>query len=88
VWSEQLHGGQRDCTSGQLFEDNRERPRASRCLDAHVRRMLGEMEHLRAVCEQRGASLTKIESPRVDFREQRYEICRRGALVVSGATSC
>ena len=58
----------------------RESSGGPRGLDSPVRRMLRQMQHLRAVGEERRAALAQIQPALVELREQRDQADRRFAL--------
>src|SRR4029453_11034796 len=70
VWSEESHRGERQGANFHCDEYLRKAPRSTRRLDPVVRGTFGEMEHLRAVGEQRRASLAKVQTPRVDLHQR------------------
>ena len=54
--------------------------RGSRRFDPPVRRVLGQMQHLRAVGEERRAALAQIQPALVELRQQCDQADRRGTL--------
>ena len=77
---QQRHGGQRDRSLFEERQDGRELPRRPRGRDSSVGRVLGQMQHARAVGEQRCAALPQVEPPRVDLAETANQLRRRRAL--------
>ena len=71
VRRQQSDGGQRDRASRQEIEDHWKTPRRASCFDWPVRRVLGEVKDLRAVCEERRAAFAEVQAPRVELREAR-----------------
>ena len=76
--------GQRQRTLGQQIEDHRKAPRGPRGLDASIRRVLREVQELRAVGEERRAPLAEIQPALVHLRQQRDEPDRRVPLAAGG----
>jgi len=54
---------------GQVLQEHRKLPHRPRGLDAVVGGVLGEVEHVGAVLEQRGIAFPKIQAPLVEFCE-------------------
>jgi hypothetical protein len=83
VRREQRDRRQREIATFQHLEHNGEPAGDTGRLDATVCRVLGQMEHARAVHKERRASLTTIEPPRIDLCESRNQ-ARGGAPLVAG----
>ena len=65
--SEEAHRAQVHRALAEHLKNDRERPAGPGSLDAVIRRVLGEMEHLNAVGEERGAPFSQIQTPLVEF---------------------
>jgi hypothetical protein len=78
---EQTHSREVHESSGEHVQNHRMPARGAGGLDPSVGGVLGQMENVRAVTEERGTALTKVETTRVQFSEGRYQIGRRHALV-------
>jgi hypothetical protein len=63
------------------LEDRRELARGPGRFDPAVGGMLGQVQHLRAVDERRGASLGEIQPPRIHFRKVSHQLRNRVPLV-------
>jgi hypothetical protein len=74
---EQADRGQGEVASGQQVQDPGKPPRRPRRLDTAVGGVLGEVQHLRAVREERRAAFAEVQAPRVDLRQRRDELHRR-----------
>ena len=83
VRSQQRDRGQRDRAIGQELENDRKPSGCARRLDAVIGRVLGQVQDLRAIGEQRGTPLAEIEPARVELREQRKKIGRRPLFIAS-----
>ncbi|HEX7020559.1 MAG TPA: hypothetical protein VF159_11135 [Gemmatimonadaceae bacterium] len=80
VWTQQTDRGERHVAGREQLEHDGKPPRRASRFDAPIRRVFGEVQHLRAPGEERRAALTQIETPRVQFRERCDE--RRGRLAL------
>ena len=85
----QVRGQERDRGEGhrpvgQQIQNNWELAGCSRRLDPSIRSVLGEVQHLRAVGEERGAAFAEIQPARVKLCQQRDEPDRRVALAAGG----
>jgi hypothetical protein len=78
-------GTEMDAAICEERQYQREPSRRARSFDPVVRRMLGEMQHLRAVREHRGGPLSEVEPPRVELHERGDQMRGRAALT-SGQT--
>lgn len=81
--SEQPDSRETDVATGQPREDDRESSNRAGRLDAIVRGVLGEMERLNAVGEQRRIALAEVEAPIVEDREVGDERHGRLPLLLS-----
>jgi hypothetical protein len=69
----------------ESFQNERKALRGTGGFDAKVGRVLGQMELLCAVGEKGRAAFAEIQLARVELQEQRDEMSRRVAFVLSGA---
>ena len=71
VRGQQGHRGEGHRPVGQQIQNNWELAGCSRRLDPAIRSVLGEVQHLRAVGEERGAAFGQIQPARVELGERR-----------------
>ena len=77
---QQPHRRQRHRPLRQPLQNHRESAGRPGHFDPSIGRVLGQMQDLCAIDEQRGAALAEVESPFVQFRQVGDEECRRLAL--------
>lgn len=78
---QQRHRRQRDGPVGEQVQDHWKPPGGAGGLDTAVGRVLRQMQHLRAVDEERGISFAEIQAPRIQLHQQRDHLCGRLPLV-------
>ena len=76
--------GERHRTIGEQVQNDRIPARRPRGFDSPVGRVLREVEHLRAVREERRAAFTEIEASRIEVGEQGHKPCGRVPLALRG----
>lgn len=74
VGRQQANGRQRQLTAGEPIEDDGEALCRTRRLDAPVGRVLGQVQHLRAVRKQRRAPFAEVEPSRIELRQRRDQL--------------
>jgi hypothetical protein len=77
VRGDERDGRQVQGTTRDRLEEDREFPRSACGFDSAVSCMLRQVQYLRAVGEQRRATLAEIQPPRIYLREVRDELHRR-----------
>ena len=84
VWREmrrqQSDGRQREGTVADVLQDDRKPSRGPGGLDAVVRRVLRQVQRLRAVGKQRREPLGQIEPARIELDQEREKACGRASL--------
>jgi len=80
VWRQEAECREIQTPRGEPLENDRKLARHARGLYAAVGRMLGEVQDLDAVREQRRTGLAKIELPRIEFGQVSDETYGRLAL--------
>ena len=76
---------QRESAVSDQGQDRWKTPRGSRHFDAVIGGVLGQVQHLRAVCKQRRAALTEIELSHVEFTQEREEFSGGKPFIARGA---
>ena len=80
VRGQQADGGQVHGVLREPFQDDGEPPGGASGLDAPVRRVRGEVQHLHTIREQRRAAFGEVQAPCVQLRQVGDEHSRRLAL--------
>jgi hypothetical protein len=84
---QQPHRGQGDRALLEQLEDQRVPARGSRGLDAVIGRPFGEVQHLGAVIEHRGAPFAQIQPSGIDLH-QRPQQRRGGKMLFDDQVLC
>jgi hypothetical protein len=79
---------QRHVTGLEAFEKNWIRARCASSLDSAVSRVLGQVQHLGAVGEQRGIPFSEIQASCIELGEGGDEVSRRTALSSREMVNC
>ena len=79
---QEIHRRQVNITVREHLEYQRTLPSGARRRDPRVRLVLREMQHLRAVCEERRTGFGEIQLARIDLGEMRDKLRGRRPLVL------
>jgi hypothetical protein len=82
---QQPHGREVDSPAREHFQHDRELAGRTGRLNAAIRSVLRQMQHLRAVREQRRAALAQVQAPAIELRQVGNERRRCHAFVLRQA---